>query len=191
MILICDTCSVLMLIRIAPEMFCDPQYECVTINKVYREIFQSSRFKNKYPWRAQFKSKIITLGTTAENTPDIQQKYKIVENLAETKELINKKTGRSFDLSKTDKEIAACALALKYAVSTVEHDLTDFLGQEFDIRVIRPLAVINYWLRKGIIEWDEYKQGVLEDWAINEGATSSKRDIQKFEELTVRAYPKR
>jgi len=190
MILICDTCSVLMLIRIVPEMFCDPKYECVTINVVYREIYQSSRFKNKYPWRDQYKSKIVAMGTTAENTPDILAKYKIVENLVETRGVVNKKTGQPFYLSDTDKKIAACASALRYNVSTVEHDLTDFLNQEFTIRVIKPLAIINYWLRKKIILWDDFKQSILEDWTKTEGALPSRRDIEKFEELTGREYPK-
>lgn len=189
MILLCDTCSVLMLIRIVPDMFSDARYECATINMVYREIFQNPRFRSKYSWREKYKSKIKTLGATVEDAPAVQSRYKIIERLLETDGVINKKTGRSFDLSKTDKKVAACAVSLKYAVSTVEHNLTDFLIQEFEIKVIKPLAVINYWLKKELVEWDDNKQSILEDWANCGEASQRKKDIQQFKELTGRVYP--
>lgn len=38
--ILCDTCTILMLIRIAPDMFIDGRYNCVTINEVRDEIFK-------------------------------------------------------------------------------------------------------------------------------------------------------
>ncbi len=61
MYILCDTCSVLMLIRIASDMFLDPKFECVTITDVVKEIFRAQKFKNKYPWRKRYKSSISRL----------------------------------------------------------------------------------------------------------------------------------
>ena len=43
MYILCDTCSVLMLIRVAPDMFCDDRYGCVTIKDVFRELFRTQK----------------------------------------------------------------------------------------------------------------------------------------------------
>jgi hypothetical protein len=45
MYILCDTCSVLMLIRIAPDMFRDDRYGCVTIQEVFQELFRTQKFK--------------------------------------------------------------------------------------------------------------------------------------------------
>ena len=58
MYVLCDTSSIMMLIRIAPDIFIDERYRCCTINLVRGEIFQNSRFKEKYPWRDDYKDKI-------------------------------------------------------------------------------------------------------------------------------------
>jgi len=189
MILLCDTCSVLMLIRIAPDMFIDDRFECVTIRKVCDEIIQTQKFKTKYPWYRKYKAKIIPLGATIEDTPSVQTIYKIIHNMIETSEVVNTKTGRLFDLSYTDKKIAACAKALNYAVSTAEYDLTDFLIQQFDLKVLKPLTIINYWLRKGLIKWDDEKQAVLEDWLVCNETPQDKRQIREFTKLTKQKYP--
>ena len=55
MYILCDTCSVLMLIRIAPDMFCDDRYECVTIQEMIQEMFRTQKFKMRYPWRTKYK----------------------------------------------------------------------------------------------------------------------------------------
>ncbi|WDN87463.1 hypothetical protein BuS5_00431 [Desulfosarcina sp. BuS5] len=64
MYILCDTCSVLMLIRVAPDMFCDDRYGCVTIQEVSQELFRTQKFKSRYPWRASYKSKIKPLGAS-------------------------------------------------------------------------------------------------------------------------------
>jgi len=63
--ILCDTCSILMLIRIVPEMFCDERFECVTIHEVIQEIFRTQKFKSRYPWRERYKPKIKALGLTS------------------------------------------------------------------------------------------------------------------------------
>lgn len=189
MILLCDTCSVLMLIRIAPDMFIDPKYECVTIKEVCDEMIRTPKFKTKYPWRIKYRSKLKPPGSTIENDQLIQKRYKIIDNLVETVGVMNKKTGRPYYLSRTDKTIAACALALNYGISTVEYELTEFLQQQFDRRIIKPLAIINYWLRKGIIKWDDGKQAVLEDWLICNEAPQDKSQVKTFTRLTNCEYP--
>lgn len=189
MILLCDTCSVLMLIRIAPDMFIDDRFECVTINVVCSELIKNPKFKTKYPWYRKYKAKIIPLGATIEDTPSVQTIYKIIHNMIETSEVVNTKTGRLFDLSYTDKKIAACAKALNYTVSTVEYDLTDFLIQQFDLKVFKPLTIINYWLRKDLIKWDDEKHAVLEDWLVCNETSQDKRQIREFIKLTQRKYP--
>lgn len=47
MIILCDTSSVVMLLRIAPEMFEDKRYGCVTIKEVYNELFATQKFKSR------------------------------------------------------------------------------------------------------------------------------------------------
>lgn len=189
MILLCDTCSILMLIRIAPDIFIEPVYECVTIKEVCDEMIRTQKFCNKYPWSIKYRSKLQCLGATIENDVKIQNRFRIVNNLVETELLLNERTGRPFNFSHTDKKIAACALALNYGVSTVEYELTEFLQQQFDRRIIKPLAIINYWLRKGLIQWDDEKQMVLEDWLICNEPPQDKRQIKTFKRLTKREYP--
>lgn len=48
MYILCDTCKVLMLIRIAPDMFRDDGYGCVTIQEVFQELFRTQKFKMQY-----------------------------------------------------------------------------------------------------------------------------------------------
>ena len=80
-------------------------------------------------------------------------------------------------------------LALNFGISTVEYELTEFLQQQFDRRIIKPLAIINYWLRKGIIKWDDGKQAVLEDWLDCNETPQDRRQIREFTSLTNREYP--
>ena len=50
MVVLCDTSAILMLLRIAPDMFTDPRYGCVTIRQIYDEITRTPKFKSKYLW---------------------------------------------------------------------------------------------------------------------------------------------
>ncbi|MEA3378994.1 MAG: hypothetical protein U9Q69_05160, partial [Nanoarchaeota archaeon] len=61
-----------MLIRIAPDMFCDDSYGCVTIQEVLQELFRTQKFKTKYPWRTKYKSKIKVLGKSKVESGDFK-----------------------------------------------------------------------------------------------------------------------
>ena len=50
MLILADTCSVIMLLRIAPDKFSDSKYECVTTTEVLKELKSNQKFKTKYPW---------------------------------------------------------------------------------------------------------------------------------------------
>ncbi len=189
MVVLCDTCSVLMLIRIAPEMFADERYECVTIRKVYEEFTRKQKFKTKYPWRNVFRSKIKSLGATIEESESVMRNFKLISNLIDTDTVINQSSGSFFNLSRTDRYIAACAATYHYDVSTVDGDLIDFLKQEFKTNVIKPLGLINRWLEKGLIHWNDEKQSVIEDWHTCNEAAQDRADIDKFHHLTRRKYP--
>jgi len=189
MILLCDTCSVLMLIRIAPEMFCNPKYECVTIKAVYDELFQTPKFKTKYPWLIRLEPKIKTLDITVSEKNLIEKNKKLINNHVESPGVINNITGESFNLSKADKTVIAHAVCLNKAVSSVDRDLCAYLDQQFKISALEPLFVINLWLQKGLIIWNDNKQAVLENWINCGEARQSQENINKFEELTGREYP--
>jgi len=53
--ILCDTSVILMLIRVAPDMFLDSDYECCTIRRVRDELFRTQKFKTKYAWRGDYK----------------------------------------------------------------------------------------------------------------------------------------
>jgi hypothetical protein len=58
MFILCDTCSILMLIRIAPKMFTEMEYECVTVAEVVQEIKRTQKFKDKHPWNMIWSKKL-------------------------------------------------------------------------------------------------------------------------------------
>ena len=185
--ILCDTCSVLMLIRIAPEMFFDDRFECVTIREVIKELFQTQRFKTSYPWRKEYKSKIKAMGTSEMKKGDFQVCYDIIKNSIQTGK-INKRTGRYFNLSRIDQTIAACSIAHNFKLTTVDKDLKDFIKQEFSGQTITPLGIINNWLEKGLIKWDEKMQMVIEDWDACNESPQPRRELKRFEKNTGYKY---
>lgn len=100
--ILCDTCSVLMVIRVAPDMFVNQRFGCATIPKVYDEIFKKQKFKTKYPWRDQFKNKIVALGTSELTDSLVDTHLSTIEFLVQAG-VLNSNTGRLVDLSPTDK----------------------------------------------------------------------------------------
>jgi len=187
MCILCDTCSILMLIRIAPEMFMDERYECLTIVDVKDELFQTQKFKNKYPWRLDFKNRIKTLRTTEVISGDFDLYLQTITNLIESG-IINHRTQKFFNLSRVDKKFIACALAHNYEVTTSDNDLIHFLQQEFSTTNITPLGLINRWLKNQLIEWNEQRQSIIEDWDKCNEARQPLSDIQEFENLTGYKY---
>jgi mRNA-degrading endonuclease RelE of RelBE toxin-antitoxin system len=139
-----------MLIRIAPDMFRDDRYGCVTIQEVFQELFRTQKFKTRYPWRESYKSKIKTLGTSRVKQGDYELCLQAVENLISASK-INKRTGHFFNLSSVDQKIAACSIVHDFTLTTVDDDLADFIRQEFSGSSISPLGIINDWLEKGLV----------------------------------------
>jgi len=185
--ILCDTCSVLMLLRIAPDMFTNPEFECVTITEVRNELFKTQKFKTKYPWKNRYKANIRTLPETDVKNSKFEL-YLATINATVESGTINKKTNKYFGISRVDKIIAASALANDYEVTTGDKDLIDFLSQEFDKKNNSPLRLINLWLTKKLIIWNDRYQEILEDWAKSEEAPQPRTDIKTFEDLTGFTY---
>ena len=172
-----------MLIRIAPDIFYDEKYECVTIQAVRKEIFGTRKFKDKYPWRKDFKAKIKTVSTSKLDSTAAS----VVHSTAE--EYFNHRTGRPYSLSPPDKEIAAFALSNSWDVSTGDKDLIDFLNQQFNIRSYSSLEVLNIWLSKKAIVWNEELHTILNEWSALREKPQPEKAKSTFYKLTGKKYP--
>jgi hypothetical protein len=181
----------MMLIRIAPDMFLDRRYQCVTLNLMRHEIFRNPKFKRKYPWRNDFKTKIQGLPSNFTNNADVNQYFEAI-NLLIRNITINAKTGRPFDLSYVDQMFLACALANGYKISTGDKSLALFALQEFRDEFhgnISPLGIINGWMREGLIKWNEELHSYVADWKITNEHPQPKKQIREFKKLTGLSYP--
>jgi hypothetical protein len=187
MYILCDTCSVLMLIRIAPDMFRDDSYGCVTIQEVFQELFRTQKFKTKYPWRTKYKSKIKALIKSKVETGDFNLYLEAIRNIIVTGK-INKRTKRFFSLSYIDQQIAACSIAHGFKLTTVDDDLADFIRQEFSGKTISPLGIVDDWIKKGLIKWDDDLQSILEDWDKCNEHPQPKKEVKRFEKITGFKY---
>lgn len=185
---LCDTCSVIMLLRIAPDMLIDARFGCVTLNVVYRELRKQPRFKTKYPWLAGCLTKVHGLPQTQVETVEYRQILAVVQALRDS--AVNNRTHRHFGLSRADMDVAAAVVAHEYGISTAEHDLEDFLAQEFDVPNSHPLALVNDWLERNLIAWGEAEQRVIEDWIVQNERRPPSLEIQRFEKVTKRQYPR-
>lgn len=179
-----------MLIRIAPDMFIDPKFECVTISDVVKELFRTQKFKNRYPWRKRYKSKITPLGNSILKTNEFKLYYQANSSLIGDG-VINRKTNFYFDLSKVEQKIIACAQANTYRITTGDNDLIEYYLQQCSNNpdeIISPLGMINIWLKKSLISWDEKVQTILEDWRKCDEAPQPRTEIKKFKKLTGYKY---
>jgi hypothetical protein len=179
-----------MLIRIAPDMFTDPKFECVTINDVVKEIYRTQKFKNRYPWRKRYKSKIKPLSNSVLKSKNFKLCYSVNSKLIENG-VINRKTKLYFDLSRVDQKIIACAQANIYRITTGDKDLIQYYLQQCSNNpdeIISPLGMINLWLKKNLISWDEKLQTILEDWKKCDEAPQPRAEIKIFKELTGYKY---
>lgn len=176
-----------MLIRIAPDMFCDKRYGCKTMQEVVRELFRTQKFKAKYPWRVRYKSKIKALGSSEVKRGDFNLYFNTVKKIVAigTK---NKKTGHYFNLSYVDQMIAACTIAHSFKLTTVDGDLADFVEQEFSGAIISPLGIINEWIEKKLVEWNDKFQDVIEDWDKCNEHPQPKKEVKRFEKLSGYKY---
>ena len=187
MYILCDTCSVLMLIRIAPDMFCDDRYKCVTIQEMIQEIFRTQKFKMRYPWRKKYKSKIKALAKSKVESGDFKLYLEAIRNIIRTGK-INERTKRFFDLSYVDQRVAACSIAHGFKLTTVDDDLNGFVIQEFSGKTVSPLEIVNDWIKKGLIKWNDDLQFVLEDWEKCNEHPQPKKEVKRFEKLTGIKY---
>lgn len=192
MYILCDTCSILMLLRIAPDMFNNKEYKCLTLLDVRKEMFQKQTFKNKYPWRSKFKSNVSCIPNSELNNNQDFINLKKAMNLLITRGVVNEETGRLFDLSRVDIKILACAISYGHKVASGDNGLKQFAHQEFSDQYkgdISPLGIINMWLRKGIIAWNDEKQTYLTEWALLNEDPQPLLQRRQFKRLTGYAYP--
>ena len=191
MVILCDTCSILMLIRIAPEMFIDPRYGTITIQSVAREFKRTQKFKTKYPWRQQYGSLVRSAPSSATQDQNFLMALSVVTQMLESG-IINIKKQKLFDLSKVDQEVVSFGIAFSYLISTGDQGMIDFASQEFpdDFKGnISPLELIVVWLEKCLFEWDESRQRILEEWAVTNERPQPKKGIAAFKKITGRKYP--
>ncbi len=178
-----------MLIRIAPDMFVDPKFECITLPEVRDEIFRTTKFKNKYPWRIDYKGKIKPQHFTSEERKEVEQFQKTVSHLVWTGEVINDRTKRPFDLSGVDSKLIAYACKFNYTVSTNDQGIIDFLEQQFELKnSISTLGLLNKWISANLIKWNDTYQNILFDWDKNNEAIQTQEDKQQFERITGFKY---
>ncbi len=180
-----------MLLRIVPQMFEDERFECITIREVYNELTQTTKFKNKYPWAASMRNKLKSL-PSGETGKDEVKFYQDAIKILNDNGTIDQGTDRLFNLSREDIKVMACALALGHSVTSGDGGLVRFLEQEFkdDFKGnISPLELINTWLEKGLLSWDDTKHEYIAEWNANEEHAQPKKEIAKFTKLTRRSYP--
>lgn len=191
MIILCDTSSILMLLRIVPEVFENERFECVTIREVYEEITRTTKFKTRYPWLGAMKNRLRSLPAGKTGTPDVATYHEAIKTLNENG-TEDETTGHFFDLSRVDMRVMACALTMGYHITSGDEGLVRFLIQEFpdDFKGnITPLGLINMWLEKNLISWDDTKQEFMAEWNANEEHAQPKSEITRFKKLTGRNYP--
>ena len=73
--ILCDTCTILMVIRIAPDMLTDKNYGCFTIQEVRKELIRQQKFKDRFPWRHGVKDKIRCIPNSEIINNDLVNQY--------------------------------------------------------------------------------------------------------------------
>ncbi len=187
MYILCDTCSILMLIRIVPEMFTDKIFECCTISEVRDELFQTQKFKEKYPWRIKFKNSIIKTNISKDLLKDFSLHYNTIKNII-SHGAINSKTKKLFNLSLTDQKLVSFALSTNLKIATEDTGIVDFAEQQFSKQSISALGLLNYWIEKKLVVWSDNMQIIIENWDKCNEKPQSKNEIKKFEKLTGYKY---
>jgi hypothetical protein len=91
-------------------------------------------------------------------------------------------------LSYVDRRVAATWLDRDLELCTAEHDLEDFMAQEFERDNVSPLQLVNDWLEGGLIEWTDERHAVIEEWVERE-RPQPRQQTRRFRKLTKRAYP--
>ncbi len=174
-----------MLLRIAPTMFEEDVYGCQTIHNVWEEFIQNARIGRDYPWRAELKKHVKSIPQGQLETDSFCLLFKLVNRLATQP---NTRTGSKFNLSHTDRRVATTCLDRHLELCTAEHELEDFMAQQFNRNNVSPLQLVNNWLERKLIDWDDERQSVIGEWCLRE-RPQPVCQIQRFRELTGRVYP--
>lgn len=133
MYVLCDTSSILMLIRIAPAMFTDARFNCVTLPEIREELYKTARFKSRYPWIIDYRKFVNPLTTTELADPEYRLQFSAVKMLVEAG-AVNERTNKPFNLSDEDGRVVAFAATKKYEITTGDKNLIDFAEQQFSLR---------------------------------------------------------
>lgn len=185
MFILCDTSSILMLLRIAPDMFKDERFQCKTIREIHDEIVQTNKFKTKYPWIKELRTGIRSIILNEEQKVKEKEFFEAIK-LINDQGTKNLHTGRFFDLSRIDMRVLSHALTLDYKITSCDGDLVQFGYQEFgeDFKGnVFPLEIIIIWLESSVIQWSEEKQIIIREWIQNE--PSQPEDTKrKFKKIT-------
>jgi len=181
-----------MVIRIAPDMLIDENYVCVTIQEVRKEFIRQQKFKDKYPWRHKFKGKIRCIpNSEILNNNAVDQYVEAINFLIESN-ITNNKTEKLFDLSPVDIKFASCAFSFGYKISTGDGDIKALANQQFPKVFkgsISPLGMVNLWIRKGLIDWNDKLHRYVSDWSRTEEAPQPKHQKREYKKLTGLKYP--
>jgi hypothetical protein len=191
LVILCDTCSILMLIRVAPNMFSDPEFGAVTVPNVAREFTCTQKFKSKYPWRSEYRAHVVPATSNTMQDDEYVLFLDLVKQMLENG-VVNAKTDRLFDLSAVDKEVVSYALSQGHAISTGDQGIIDFAAQEFpdDFKGnLSPLELIVGWLKRNLFEWDDSRHRVLEEWTITNERPQPLKAKAMFKRITGRSYP--
>lgn len=188
MVVLQDTCAILMLLRIAPEMFTNPAFGCVTLASVQKEYVRKQEFKVKYPWRGDLAHHIQPYSDYQLKQKGFEKRKKQVN--AASQAVRNPRTGHAYgyDLSPVDKEIAAALLTLEAELCSGDTNLVKFVSGELEIACHSPLAILNCWLEQKLVVWSEALHCVLTEWAAQE-KRQPPNEIKRFEALTGQKYP--
>jgi hypothetical protein len=191
MFILCDTSSILLLLRIAPDMFVIADFECCTIREIHDELIRTTKFKTKYPWIHDKRPKLKPLMLTDEQKKSEKTYFEAINSLYRNGTL-NTKTDKFFDLSHEDMKVISTALTLEYQISSGDKGLMQFAQQEFAGEFkgsVSALEVINTWIEKELITWDQEKQDILAEWKTQREVVQPQRAISDFKRLTKWLYP--
>lgn len=198
MIIVADTCSLLMLLRLNPEMLVDSKYGCCTTQEVRDEILRTTKFADKYPWRIDFRDRIqaVPQGIVIHAPSYANAIFSVNAQLKH----INPNEG-SYNLSREDRSVIVLAQILPelsiftiddpddVVLSTTDRRLHDFAEKRFEIENIEPLDVLNSWLAAGSWSYDDQRhESILREWADREPEPSIAAQ-KRFKKLTGQAFP--
>ncbi len=189
--ILCDTCSILMLIRIAPDMFIDERYSCFLLPSVAQELLRTAKFEKNYPWRKAFREKLKPIPASKMEEANYVG-YRSTAAALHNAGVLDQPSEKLFVLSRVDLDILAFALAQGMRILTGDKGIVRFARQEFAqdfAGEATPLGLINDWLERGLITWDETRQTVLEEWAMTGEAPQPKDEIKRFTKFTKERYP--